>query len=83
MCIVKFESSDDSRILEGVTARIHGLSEIAPAQHITDTQYDVQMTETHQYEKTCQLRMTTTVTAAVVSRHQLRYATLVGHCPVD
>jgi len=25
MCILKFESSDDSRILEGVTARIHGL----------------------------------------------------------
>jgi len=25
MCILKFESSDDSRILEGVTARIHDL----------------------------------------------------------
>jgi hypothetical protein len=26
--IVKFESSDDSRILEGVTARIHGLKTV-------------------------------------------------------
>jgi hypothetical protein len=25
VCILKFESSDDSRTLEGVTARIHGL----------------------------------------------------------
>jgi hypothetical protein len=28
MCIAKFESSDDSRILEGVTARIHGLKTV-------------------------------------------------------
>jgi hypothetical protein len=28
MCILKFESSDDSRILEGVTARIHGLKTV-------------------------------------------------------
>jgi hypothetical protein len=35
MCILKFELGDDSRILEGVTARIHGLKAgIAPAQHI-------------------------------------------------
>jgi hypothetical protein len=26
--IVKFESSDESRILEGVTARIHGLKTV-------------------------------------------------------
>jgi hypothetical protein len=25
VCILKFESSDDSRILEGVTAQYHGL----------------------------------------------------------
>jgi hypothetical protein len=28
MCILQFESSDESRILEGVTARIHGLKAV-------------------------------------------------------
>jgi len=28
VCIFKFESSDDSRTLEGVTARIHGLKTV-------------------------------------------------------
>ncbi len=37
MCIVKFESSDDSRILEGVTARQSEDRGIAPAQHITES----------------------------------------------